>query len=713
LIGESLGNYQILELLGLGGMGRVYRGYDTTLERDVAIKVLPEELADDPDRLARLERAAKLLAALNHPNVATIHSLEEVAGIRFLVMELVEGETLARRLAQGPLAITDCLEISCQIAHGLEAAHDKGILHRDLKPANVMVSDQGSVKVLDFGVAKPLHVAKDSKAMAEARTQEASLTAAGALLGTAPYMSPEQVRGQVLDKRSDIWAFGCVLYEMLTGEHTFARKTMPDTWAAVLEHEPDWSKLPSQTPELVRGLLARCLQKDPDRRLRDIGDARLEIEPELDAMRRSSDVPRVATPRSRPRVAAGLGLAAILLGVVAVFGPIYIWPPGDQAGGGAAAGALDPAQWVIAVVPVTTGAADDKEITALNEGLAFTLTGRLSQLSREHGLQVMPASMVREEDIDSLEKARIVLGVTLAIGFATRQVGDRIRVTANLVDVPGRRQLDAATIWATADDLIDLEERVTVAALRMLRVELLPTERQSFDIGTRDTRAYDLFLRGQGYLGDFIEPANVEAAIDLFEQALAADSTYARARAGLGEAFWHHYGHTNERRWVDRAIEECRRAIDLDELEPMGHVCLGTLYEGTGRPELAVEEFALATGLDPNLDAAYRGLAAAYEAQAKLELAEATYKEAILARPHYWAGHSWLARFYLGQGRYEESIAAYEEVIRLAPEGYGGYSDVGVAYYYAERWNDACRTSPRCSSSWSAMARRHEPSSVP
>lgn len=693
MIGKSLGHYKILELLGMGGMGQVYRAHDTTLERDVAIKVLPEELGDDPDRLARLEREAKLLAALNHPNVATIHSLEEADGTRFLVMELVKGETLAQRLAQGPLALADGLEISSQIAHGLEAAHDEGILHRDLKPANVMVSDQGGVKVLDFGLAKPLSGTAGSTSLTEASTQGAPLTAAGTRLGTAPYMSPEQVRGQLLDERSDIWAFGCLLYEVLAGEHTFARKTMPDTWAAVLEHEPDWSKLPSRTPEAIRGLIARCLQKEPHRRLRDIGDARLEIESVLDSMRQAGGVPSVAAPRSRSRLVAGLGLAAILSVVVAVFGLVYNWPSTDPTGGDfggrAATEAFDPAKWIIAVVPTAMGGTDDKEITALNEGLALTLTSRLARLSREHGLQVIPSSMLREESIDSLAEANSLLGVTLAIGFVTRQVGDRIRVTANLVDVPNVRQLDAETIEANADDLIELEERVAVAVLRMLQVELLPMERQSFDIGTQDGLAYDLFLRGQGYLGDFNEPLKVEAAIELFEQALGADPTYARARAGLGEALWRRYGHTNERRWIDRAIEECRRAVRLDALEAMGYVCLGTLYQGTGRPELAIAEFAHATSLDPSLDAAYRGLAAAYEAQAKLELAEATYKEAIRARPHYWAGHSWLASFYLNQGRIDEAIAGFEEVIRLAPDGYRGYSNLGATYYYAERWDDA------------------------
>jgi len=273
VVGKTLTHYEILAPLGAGGMGEVYRARDTKLERDVAIKVLPDDLAADPDRLARFEREAKLLAALNHANIGTIHGLEDDNGVHFLVLELIDGETLERRLHKGAIPVPEALDVARQIAEALEAAHDAGIIHRDVKPANVLLTVTGGVKVLDFGIAKSTTVEANA-ALTERAT---SLTMDGSLMGTPPYMAPEQIRGEEADKRADIWAFGCVVYEMLTGKGAFGRETVADTLVAVLEQEPDWSLLPSATPGEVRSLLHRCLQKNPRLRLRDMGDAWVEI----------------------------------------------------------------------------------------------------------------------------------------------------------------------------------------------------------------------------------------------------------------------------------------------------------------------------------------------------------------------------------------------------------------------------------------------------
>ena len=277
--GHTLGSYHVEALLGAGGMGEVYRARDTKLGRDVAIKILPRAVTSDPDRLARFEREARMLAALNHPNICAIYGLEEADGLRFLVLELVEGETLSQKLAELPivnsqpsgLPIDEVLALARQIAEALEAAHDRGIIHRDLKPANVTITPDGAVKVLDFGLAKP--VSAD-----ESGLDPIGVTRAGMILGTAAYMSPQQARGQAVDKRADIWAFGCVLYELLTGRVAFAGETVSDTIGKILEREPDWSALPATTPPVIRRLLRRCLAKDPRQRLRDIGDVRIEID---------------------------------------------------------------------------------------------------------------------------------------------------------------------------------------------------------------------------------------------------------------------------------------------------------------------------------------------------------------------------------------------------------------------------------------------------
>jgi serine/threonine-protein kinase len=275
--GTRLEHYEILELIGRGGMGEVFRARDTKLKRDVAIKVLPEAFASDEQRMKRFAREAEVLASLNHPNIASIYGLEESDGITALVLELVEGPTLAERIAEGPIPLDEALPIAGQMAEGLEAAHEQGIIHRDLKPANVKVREDGTVKLLDFGLAKALDEDRESEP-SESPTMSAAATRAGVIMGTAAYMSPEQARGKPVDRRADIWAFGVVLYEMLTGRRMFEAEDVSLTLAEVMKSEPQWDALPSDVSPTLRTYLARCLQKDPKERVRDIGDVRLALE---------------------------------------------------------------------------------------------------------------------------------------------------------------------------------------------------------------------------------------------------------------------------------------------------------------------------------------------------------------------------------------------------------------------------------------------------
>ena len=276
--GTHLGPYEILSAIGAGGMGEVYRARDPKLGRDVAIKVLPEAFARDAERMARFQREAKVLASLDHPNIASIYGLEDSGGTRALVMQLVEGPTLADRIKAGPIPVDESVRIAKQIADALEYAHERGIIHRDLKPANVKVSNDDIVKVLDFGLAKALEGDPSSLDISTSPTISRMATQAGVLLGTAAYMSPEQAKAKTVDRRADIWAFGCVLYEMLTGKVAFPGDSVTDTLAGVIRAEPDWSQLPTATPMRVRVLMQRCLQKDPKQRLRDIGDARISLD---------------------------------------------------------------------------------------------------------------------------------------------------------------------------------------------------------------------------------------------------------------------------------------------------------------------------------------------------------------------------------------------------------------------------------------------------
>ena len=322
MIGQTISHYKITSKLGEGGMGEVYRAEDTTLKREVAIKVLPEQVTQDAERLARFRREAQVLASLNHPNVAAIHGLEESDGVRFLVLELVEGETLAERLSKGPLAVEEALEICRQIAEGLEAAHESGIIHRDLKPANVKVTPEAKVKLLDFGLAKALEDEIPAADLTHSPTRTDQMTHVGMIMGTAGYMSPEQARGQVVDKRTDIWAFGCVLYELLTGSQVFGGETVTDILGAVLHKDPDWEALPEDTPRAIRRLLRRCLERDPHERLRDIGDARIVIKYVLGEAAEDSAVGvATATPVwwQQPTRLAVVGLMVLVAGVLLGF----------------------------------------------------------------------------------------------------------------------------------------------------------------------------------------------------------------------------------------------------------------------------------------------------------------------------------------------------------------------------------------------------------
>jgi Tol biopolymer transport system component len=321
--GTRLGVYEVIAPLGAGGMGEVYRARDTQLKRDVALKILPAGLAVDADRLARFQREAEILASLNHTNVAHLYGLADADGVRALVMELVDGSTLAERISQGPLLLDEALVVARQIAEALETAHERGIIHRDLKPANVKLTPDGVVKVLDFGLAKAFDAGGSDAVAASPTITSPAMTRAGVIMGTAAYMSPEQARGRSVDARTDIWAFGCVVFEMLSGRSPFDGETITDVLGAIVHKEPDWTKLPPDTPERLRRLLQRCLAKDAKQRLHNIADARLEIEDVL-AARRSGVAHDEPAHRDRPpaglwpREVAAWSLAALSISALIV-----------------------------------------------------------------------------------------------------------------------------------------------------------------------------------------------------------------------------------------------------------------------------------------------------------------------------------------------------------------------------------------------------------
>ena len=329
MIGQSVAHYEITALIGEGGMGQVFRATDTKLKRDVALKILPESFAQDPQRMGRFQREAEVLASLNHPKIAGIYGLEQEGSTHAIAMELVEGETLAARIKKGAIPFEEALKIALQIATALEAAHEKGIIHRDLKPANVIVTPEGTAKVLDFGLAKAIEPEPSAEAdLSQSPTLTMQATQAGIILGTAAYMSPEQAKGKPVDKRADTWAFGVVLFEMLTGRKVFEAEDISDTMAAVLRAEPPWENLPADTPQMAEKLLRRCISREPRRRLRDIGEARINIEDYLENPEADSPTHLPSTPTALWRSPA-VWATVIAVAMVAVLATWFLKPVPD------------------------------------------------------------------------------------------------------------------------------------------------------------------------------------------------------------------------------------------------------------------------------------------------------------------------------------------------------------------------------------------------
>ena len=321
--GTRLGHYDVTALLGEGGMGQVWQATDTQLNREVALKILPDAFVAEPDRLARFTREAQTLASLNHPNIAAIYGIEESEGTRALVLELVEGPTLADRIAKGPIPLDEALPIAKQIAEALEAAHEPGVIHCDLKPANIKVREDGTVKVLDFGLAKALDPNPQGDP-SESPTLTAAATQMGVIMGTAAYMSPEQARGKTVDKRADVWAFGAVMFEMLTGQKPFVGDDVPDTLALVLKFEPEWNSLPPEAPPRIRQLIRACLAKNPKQRVHDVADVRLAMEGVFETTVTAPSEPVAARPLQlwqRPVPAAAVGLALVAITGLVVWNP--------------------------------------------------------------------------------------------------------------------------------------------------------------------------------------------------------------------------------------------------------------------------------------------------------------------------------------------------------------------------------------------------------
>jgi serine/threonine-protein kinase len=692
LSGTTVGRFAIRVRLGGGGMGQVYLADDLRLKRQVALKRLSPKLRDDAQFHDRLLREAEFSSRLASENIAAIFDVIESEGESFLVMEYVEGLSLRQHIGQrfaktpgDPFPSRIFLEIAGQCASALAAAHEKGVVHRDIKPENIMVTPKNQVKVLDFGVARPVPHRTDTL------TSDDPLAERETSGGTIAYMAPEVLLEKETDARADIFSLGLVFYEVLTGKHPFLASTALATSNRILHEEPQAIHRSNAdvSPELER-IVGRMLEKDPEKRYASAENLLSDLRA-LMGTETQHPAPAIPRPRGRSwkRIAAATAAGALALAVLATI-PSVRQRAVRWLGLSAAPRAIN-----VAVLPfVAVG--DDAQSKALCDGLVDTLAAKLSQLTGRDNLQVVPNREVRARGVFSASQARRELGVNLALTGSWHQSGDTVRVNYALVDTLSGRQLRAGTITSPSSNPFAVEDRVVLEVLDALELELNPAEKQAITThGTQSPRAYDFYLQGRGYLQEYDKPENIDRAAGAFQQALALDAGYALAYTGQGEAFWLRYERTRERQWVDAAQTSCAHALELNPHLAAGHICLGTLYNGTGKPDAAVNEFEWALGTEPTSDDAYRGLARAFESLSRPDEAERTFRRAIALRPHYWAGYSWLGKFYFDRARYKEAAEMFQQVMAIAPDNYKGYSNLAGTLILEGRYADAVSTIER------------------
>jgi serine/threonine protein kinase/tetratricopeptide (TPR) repeat protein len=668
-------------------MGVVYRAHDEHLDREVALKVLlPGTIANDSAR-RKFRNEAFALSKLNHPNIATVHDFDTDNSLDFLVMELIEGVTLSAMLLEGSLPQKDVTSLGVQMAAGLAAAHDRGVIHRDLKPANLRITSDGRCKILDFGLAK-LRLSANASPSTETMS-ETSLMA-----GTLPYMAPEQVLGGEIDARTDIHATGTVLYQMATGLPPFHSPDRSELVNEVLRScpPPPDTLNPRLSPELAR-IITKCLERDPENRYQSAKELAIDLR-HLQLSTQSPAEPPYAAHRSALGAKKkSLALIASLLALLVA--GLGLWHFLSNSSKRASMSPPLPLDKQLAVLPFTVSDGDPQRV-AFGAGLTETLTAKLTQLTRDPLLQVVPAPEVLRNRVDSVDGARKEFGVNLVLEGSLHTSGRQMRVNFILVEARTRRQLRANSLTLADDDAFHIEDAVVSAAFEMLGMDTRLTERAEQDPHrTQVAGAYDYYLQGVGYLQNYDRPQNVDNAIQLFQRALGLDKNYALAYAGLGEAFLQKYRFTQIAPTLQQARDSCRTANQLDPQLPTAHSCLGGLAVATGDYAKAVREFSLVLQREPTNDAAYKGLAKAYERMGKLEQAESTYKQAIALRPHYWATYNWLGAFYYNQARVHDASEMFRQVIALAPDSVRGYSNLAASLMDEGLYNDALHAAQR------------------
>ncbi len=671
LVGQKVGSFEIVEMIGRGGMGVVYLAHDSKLDRSVAVKSIPAELQASSTAQARFHREAKLLASLNHPNIAVIHEIiEQDEGAGYLILEYILGETLAQRIAQKPLKFEEALSIAQQVAEAVSAAHDKGVIHRDLKPGNIKITPDGRVKVLDFGLAKA--------SVSEDKNVENTVTQPGRVIGTPAYMSPEQARGKDTDHRTDIWSFGCIMYEMLTGRLPFEGETATDTLVRIIERQPDWDLLPQSTPMNIRVLLRRCLEKNPQQRLGDITNAALEISETLSLGLLTASASALAVPAKSRRVAMIIGAAIIIvLSTVAVR---FILEKQTQ-----------PASKEIRLVVLPFENLGSVEDEYFSDGMTDEITARLAGI---HGLGIIishQSAMQYKKSEKNVKQIADELGVDYILeGTIQRETpsdsNNPVRIRPRLIKAANNMLLWADVYNGDMSEIFRLQSDVAEQVAQALDITLLEPERQALQSKpTENMEAYDYYIRGNVYFHRSLRKTDMKLAVQMYEKAVDLDPKYALAYAALSKvhAFIYFYFPSDRSEECEERIAMAKREIDkafqLNPNLPEAHRALGFYYYwGHLDYDRALEQFAITQKSRPNDSVLWEGIAYVQRRQGKFEQALASIRKAQELNPRSPVLARGVGRTFMLLRSYPEAEYYFERAISLAP-------DVPLAYDFKAR----------------------------
>ncbi len=692
--GSRVGRYELLEKIGAGGMGEVFRARDHDLHRDVAIKFLPERFASNAERLARFAQEARTASSLNHPNIVTIHEIGNREGCPYIVMEYVDGETLRRSLQRGKLLpAKQVLGIGAQLADGLAKAHAAGVVHRDLKPENVMITKDGFAKILDFGLAK-LRVEAEDGIVSEAMTELSPNTAVGVLLGTAGYMAPEQLRGLPADYRSDQFALGAILYELTTGRRAFQRESMVQTLSAIIEDDPrPIAELNASFPAPARWPIERCLSKEPEKRYASTLDLAHElrgIRERIGEASTSGIEPGVLTPPRRSRwLHFTIGVAVILVALFlspAVRNALWSWSrPAPLA---------REVRLAVLFNDTALASADRERLVGLLDYVAI----RLADLNRfRASFSVVPVSELREGLVRAPGEAKRRTGANLAVTLAVHRADRSLVLSATLEDterlrVIGGDQKSFLVDEFSAEDAVDL-------IVDVLRVELQSAERSTWTVATSGVvEARAAFAKGltqtpyqiaQSALEKHDQEQSLQAAIDYFNRAIELDPRYADAYAKLGEGYLLLYRLTNRPAHIALAAQNAARARELDDTRPSTWITLGMIDAQRGAFAEAERSFHNAIDRGPRTSLAYRELGRVQMRQGQTDQAEASYRKAVELEPEAWPNYNALGAFLSASNRVAEAEQALRLATNKAPDNARVWSNLGAHYFLQGRFDEA------------------------